>query len=338
MTLRDVARAANVSVGTVSKAFSGAADISAETADRIFRAARKLGCYEKYSRSRFPKKVVTLILHEYKSQYYATQAEHAERELTRRGFLVLRAEDSFSPEKQAELLRYYAFYAKVNGILLFSPPLFPLPKGLETPLVCIGNLDPVSNAAKRTDSIGIDFTHAMQNALSLLWEMGHRRIAFLGETLTNAKQKLFLQTVEDDFPSLTTLVITAPGRFEEAGMHGVETLRQLSSDPALPNPQIGNVTALFCAYDNMAVGAMHTCAKLGLRIPEDVSVIGMDDIPVARHLTPALSTVSSCSEELCTAACDLLAKKVDCRYYRARRQVTLDAVFLNRATVAPAKK
>lgn len=331
MTLRDIAKEAGVSVGTASKAFSGATDIGAQTAERVFAAARALGCYEKYSRSRYPRRVVTLILPESKSAYYAALAEQAERQLCEKNFLVLRAEDGFSSDKRKELISYYAFYAKVDGILLLETAKTSLPAGLETPLVYISN-DIPGKAPKKAEAVFLNFEGAVQAAVDALVERGHRHIAFLGERLTSAKQQIVAEAVARD-PSLKLTSVVGKGRFEEAGISGVCQLAELGYLDTFSD----RVTALFCAYDDVALGAMQECQRRGLSIPQDISVVGMDDIPLGRYLTPALSSVTSQPQTLCRAACDLLIKKVDCRYYRSPHPITVDAIFVDRETIRSAK-
>ena len=89
MTLEKLAKICGVSIGTVSKAFSGSKEISLKTKEKIFETAKKHGCYEKYAKIKFSKKVVAVIVPEFKSAYYVDIAVYLEEELKNKGFLTL---------------------------------------------------------------------------------------------------------------------------------------------------------------------------------------------------------------------------------------------------------
>ena len=112
MNLETLAKLAEVSVGTVSKAFSGSKEISEDTKDRIFALAKEHGCFDKYNKNRFEKKVVAVLCPEIKSEYYTTIATLLERQITSHGGIMLLSTTEFSEEREMTLFSYYASYCK----------------------------------------------------------------------------------------------------------------------------------------------------------------------------------------------------------------------------------
>jgi LacI family transcriptional regulator len=109
-------------------------------------------------------------------------------------------------------------------------------------------------------------------------------------------------------------------RFEEAGE---EIMREWLREGDMP-------TAVIAAYDYIAIGMIHTLQKEGSRVPEDIAVVGYDDIPRAPYLTPSLSSIGTPVEESCRMTVDLIMKKIDDHYYSSHEDVTLFARYVSR--------
>ena len=120
MTMRELAKAANVSVSTVSKAFHGGKDISEETREHIFSVAKELGCYGKFHQGKYNKKVIAVICPELAGQFYSTFTELLQEMIEKAGCICTISTDHFLPEVQAQLIEYYSEYLKVDGILVFD--------------------------------------------------------------------------------------------------------------------------------------------------------------------------------------------------------------------------
>ncbi len=260
MTLKDLAAEAGVSVATVSKAFKNADDVGEETKERIYAIAKKHGCFHKYYKERYEKKVVAVICHELNSAFYSTQLEYIKAYFARRNTDIIISTDDFDKDKQRELIQFHATLTKVDGIIAFG--LYqPVPKGIEVPVVAIGGNRELSH----TDSVRPNHRKAMCSAVSHPKELGHRDIAFIGEKLTAKYQNSFAYAMERyDLPN--DLQIITEARFEEAGLMGAESLLDKGK----------NFTAIVCAYDYIAIGAIKALNNHGLRVPEDISVIGSD--------------------------------------------------------------
>ncbi|MBQ8895092.1 MAG: LacI family DNA-binding transcriptional regulator [Clostridia bacterium] len=322
MTLRELAAEAGVSVATVSKAFKNSPEISLATREQIFEIARKHGCFHKYYKEQYDKKVVAVLCPEIKSNHYSEQVEYIQQRLARRNIEVLISTDDFNEKKQQQLIRLLADHAKVDGMIVFELRS-PVPKGIEVPVVAVGAMEGVAHA----DTIQGSSIRTMCAAVAHLKELGHRHIAFIGEGLTTRTSSVFEKALQQyELPHELTVV--AEGRFEEAGRDGVRRLLQRERP----------FTALICAYDYIAIGAIKELKKQGLRVPEDISVIGINNIRTAGHLEKGLTTIDQAKEAACDLACELLKKKMQNKYYCSGTEIEITGSLIVRETTGACKQ
>ena len=321
MTLRDIAKLCNVSVSTVSKAFCDAADISDETKQLIFDIAKQNGCYEKYYKGRYHKFVVAVICPEIDSQYYARFTEHLQEAIEREGGLMVVAIDRFDSNRQNELIEYFSASNRADGLIVFS--LGQLKKGYDIPIISIGK------ANGPVDSVVIDMDSAIEYTVKYLKSLGHRKIGFIGEPLTHGKQKIVMKHLsENSLIADKSDIVVVKSRFEDAGFLGAKRLLEQGSA----------CTAVICAYDPIAIGAIRFFEQHSYKIPEDISVVGMDNIDASKYLTQSLTTVDSHLEEVCTVVADLMAKKVKNRWVTAKQEIRISADLVIRESTGKAKE
>lgn len=319
MTMRELARLANVSVSAVSKAFSDAEDIGADTKNHIFNVAKEYGCYNKFFKGKYPKPIIAVIAPEINSAHYSTYIEVLQRIIEQSGAIMQVSSYEFDKERQNELIDYYSNYLKVDGIIVFSMGASDI-KEFETPIVSL-----FSSQNENVEAVGLDLRPAFKNAIKLLKELGHKNIAFASEGLTRGKEKMFCEYYipknEKDY------IFVSDKRFEQAGTDCAERIL------ASPIP----FTAIICAYDDIAVGVIRYLTEKGYNVPKDFSVIGIDNISVSRYLENSLTTLDPRYEELCSAAWSLLQKKMKNRYYKAKEPISFTAELVVRDSVAKAK-
>lgn len=320
MKLKDLAKLCNVSVSTVSKAFCDADDIGDETKEMIFEMAKKNGCYEKYYKGRYHKFVVAVICPEVNSDLYANFLNELQKAIAKVGGITVIAADGFDKANRVELVEYFASKDRADGIIAFY--LDELKKGYDVPIINIGK-DLTS-----VDSVNTDIKSALNDAVRHLKELGHRKIAFLGETLTEAKLKSFKDAmIENNIYPDDAYHIVSQKRFEDAGVWGAEKILKECPD----------CTAVVCAYDYIAIGAMKCFESHGLRVPEDYSVVGMDNIGRSEYLIKSLTTIDSHLSEVCSILADLMAKKVKCRFITAKQQIRVSADLVIRESTGKAR-
>ncbi len=308
MTMKELAKLANVSVATVSKAFCDAEDVSEDTKNHIFSIAKEAGCFGKYYKGKYHKKIIAIICPELKSNYYTRFVEELQSLIEQAGCMPVISTDGFSAVKQGELIEYYASFLKVDGILVFGMRC-ALKKGYETPIVSLFSCE-----ESRVDSVDIHFEPAMLEAVKTLTELGHRDIVFLGEKLTTGKAELYRDMMLKHGKA-RPVTVESEYRFEKAGEDGVSRL--LSE--GIP------FTAIICGYDNIAFGAIKQLKRAGFKVPEDVSVIGMDNISIGEYAETSLTSIDTAPREICMVAWNLLQAKLKNPYYLSRQNIAISA-------------
>lgn len=316
MTMKDLAKLANVSVSTVSKAFSEADDISEETRAHIFQLAREYGCYGRFFKGKYHKKIVAIICPELIGNYYTCFIDCLRELIEAADGMCVVSADHFSPTKQAELIDYYIAYLKVDGLIVFNLNA-PIKKAYDRPIVAL-----FSCKASYMDFVQVDLRGALDRAVELLTDYGHRKITFLGETLTKAKEEYFLEAASNR-GCVEAMVIKSRFRFEKAGEDGICQLLERRPD----------TTAVICAYDSIAYGAIRQLKASGLQVPQDVSVIGIDNISTSEYTKPSLTTIDTKPGEVCQIAWELLQKKMQSSGYGVRQTIDIQTRLILRDSV-----
>ena len=320
MTMQELARLANVSVSTVSKAFHQADDVSEETKQHIFAVAKQYGCYGKFFKGKYPKRVIAVVCPELKSQYYSIYVEKLQHIIEAHNAIPLVLSYNFDNATQAELLEYFSAYLQVDGIIVFALKN-QLKKGFNTPLVSL-----FSSQDETVDTVSVDIASAAKQAVACLRAQGHRHIAVAGEKKTKGRQETLCDALGIDMSDAAVYV--SAHRFEQAGIDCADRILQAK----IP------YTAILCTYDNIAIGVMKHLAAQGYAVPRDVSVVGINNIPFSQYAKPSLSTVDEHIDEMCDAAWQLLEKKMKNIYYHPPAPICLTGTFLRRESVGKTRE
>ncbi len=328
MTLQEIAVLANTSVGTVSKAFSGGRDVGSETRERIFAIARQNGCFEKYYKGPREKKVIAVLCPETESEYYGRLVGLFEQSLSLRDADTVVAVTRFDPAREARLFSELVYRLKIDGMILIGNGS-EIKNPDELPLVIIGQTK--QSKRNNADYVKNEISQAIDEAVRTLKEYGHRRVGFIGEPLTNSKLRIFRQAMRrHGLPLHEKYLVTDGARFAEAGEGGMQTLLERCRGDELP-------TAVLAAYDQIACGAMRCAQRNGLRIPEDMSFIGIDDISVTDYLGVPLSSIRAHLEDVCEQVIDLLFRRIENRHYREWQEIAIPARLQLRESVCKLK-
>lgn len=319
MNLEKLAQLAGVSLGTVSKAFSGSHEIGEQTRNRIFDLAKEHNCFEKYYKAKREKKVIAVICPELESSYYCSIVSRIESELNKHGAIMLLALSNFNGKKESEIISYLINSKSVDGIIIVTAHS-KVKFNKDVPIVAVNTRRDISEV----DCINVAFKDTIVEAISYLKECGHEKIAYIGETLTKSKQNMFLNAMQEN--GLTVKpdwLCVEKARFEDAGKAAMEKILSLDDQP----------TALFCAYDNIALGAIQTIRTHGKNVPDDYSVIGIDDIPIASHYSFSLTTIKSKRDTICDMAVELILKKIESKFFSLHQKISLRTELVKRNSV-----
>jgi LacI family transcriptional regulator len=325
-TIHDVAAAAGVSVSTVSKAVNGRYGISAETSRRVMEVVERLG-YESSlvaSSMRSHRTGVIGVLVADFEPFSAEILKGVGAALRRSRYDLLAYSGSRQVDNTGWERRSLSRLSGtlIDGAIMVTPTV--VHAQTEIPVVSIDpHTGPADLPSVESDSLG----GALQATRHLL-ELGHRRIGFLAgrpdlrsASLREAGYRRALQDAGIAFdPALVRsgFFLTALAR---------EPARALLSMPDRP-------TAIFAANDLSGIAILQVAAELGIRVPEDLSVIGFDDIPEASQMTPPLTTIRQPMQRLGTTAVDLLMSLMGGTEPEAMR-VQLPTRLVRRATTGP---
>ncbi|MBK6469792.1 MAG: LacI family DNA-binding transcriptional regulator [Betaproteobacteria bacterium] len=301
-TIRDVARAAGVSVATVSRALNGATNVLPETRQRIEDAARALRFTPSgAARSLITRRTDTIgaLLPDLHGEYFSELIRGIDQAARARGLHLLVSSSHGNADEAAAALR--AMNGRVDGLLVMSPHAdadflrHNLPGSLPAVLLNSG-IDLEDHASFVIDNLGGATTMTRHLVAS-----GRQRVAFITGAQGNDEAAQRLAGYRAGLkPGMREMVFD--GDFSEEA--GWAAGRRIANHKPRPD-------AVFAANDMMAVGCMAALHEAGLRVPDDIAVVGFDDIPIARYVTPALTTIRVPIAALGAAALDALVKAVE---------------------------
>lgn len=332
-TLTDVARAAGVSVGTVSKALNRRDGVSAAIADRIIEIARGLG-YQKRQLAPEPAAIASATILTYdrflvSGQFYGEILDGLLKEGDRRGLDM--AVDLLPTGGLEALLERGALFGATppEGVIILgidTPDLVDAVAALALPAVLVNGVD----RRMRLSSVSPDYHFGGWLAARHLLERGHRDIVHV----THPWRTSFTLRLDGFRDALADFGIAYdPERhLLDTGSRVLLSLdarqavdRLIAAGPLRP-------TGFVCAADMLAVGVVQALTAAGLSVPDDASVIGFDDLPVSARCTPPLSSIRIDRGELGRVAVDLLLERA-AQPERPVRRVGVGTALVERASV-----
>lgn len=300
MTYKKIAELANVSLSTVSKALSGSKEVSEELTEKIRKIALETGYFkEKNKRKIEYKKVktttVAIICPEIISIHYSKMITSIKNEVEKRGGLICVYIYDFDYEKLSRIIASLSLSKEIDGIITFSRGSFEVFPNI--PVVCVSE----SGESGECDTLYNDWESIFVSVAEYLKELGHRKIGFVGETNTVPKEKAFLSAMKAcGLYADKKSIYNISERFEKIG--------ELAAEKIVKDNE--GFSAFITAYDEVGIGLIHGLAKYNIRVPEDISVVGINDIPYSGYSSPPLTTVRISFEEQCSNAVKILYDKI----------------------------
>jgi LacI family transcriptional regulator len=311
-TQATVARHAGVSAATVSYVLNGTdngrVQISEETRQRVFAAVEELG-YVPDARARAlasgSTNTIAVLIPDLRNPHfgeYATGIEQAAREA---GYHILLSSSALNDEYALDILKVLA-RRQVDGLIVSSSFILEsedahaiLADILNQGLPIVGLSDNYG-----LDTVSADYRNATREAIAYLLSLGHRRIGMVNGT---GGQELGLDRLQPFRDSLQAAgippepeLIVECGPTIKDGYQAATHLLELASRP----------TAIIALNDLLAIGTIRAAADLGLHVPNDLSVIGYDNIPMADYLVPRLTTVTKDALNLGRKAFEVLLARL----------------------------
>lgn len=303
VSIKDIAKAAGVSHSTVSRALSDSPLVKAETQARIQRLAREMG----YAPNAIARSLVTrqtrtvgVVVTTIADPFVAEVVQGVEDTAQENNYSIILASSASEPERElaaVEMLRA----KRVDALIVTSSRVGALYlehlERIGVPVVLVNNHN--KQSGRYTFSVGVDNQHGGYLATSHLIERGHRRIGYISGPVERSdsaeRQAGYCQALDEaDIPFDPSLVIPGNGRLD-GGERALSALVDLVERP----------TAVFCYNDMTAIGMISAARKVGLSAPDDLAVVGFDDIPMAARFCPPLTTIAQPQHDMGRRAMDM---------------------------------
>jgi LacI family transcriptional regulator len=328
-TIAQIAQIAGVSVPTVSKVLNGRADVATPTRERVTQVIKEYGFVRNRAARALRKGktgMVDLILPRLDDEYFLPILEGVAQVLGEAGVRLVLTTSSTQPEEDVHSIDTITDHS-MDGILV----VLPSEKAIEhlersdRPFVLIHNQGDLLSIVP---SVRITSWEGGFVAASHLIKLGHRRIAYIGKT---ARARDAIERIAGYRAALDSAHLPIdpqlefPGEFREVdGYNATRTLL------ALPEPP----TAIFAGNDRQAAGVYRALHEVGMNVPDDMSVIGFDNLPFTELLSPPLTTIHAPRLELGRTAAAMLIRLINEEPIEMPR-VVLPTEFIERQSCRP---
>lgn len=329
-TLHDVAAKAGVSTATVSRCLNFPDQVAARTREKVMSAIRALDYSPNFGAKAMAAKrtnTIGAIIPTMENAVFARGLQAFQEELRQHGFTMLVASSSYRPDIEEEQIR--SLVARGADALLLigherAPDIYSFLEKQGVPSLVTWAYD----IDMPRFSVGFDNRAAMRDMAAKVIGLGHRDLALIsaeisGNDRARARQEGIRQAMQDAGLTSDQLQIIDTTYGIENGAIAFETLMRSATRP----------TAIFCGNDVLAVGALRRAREMQIAVPQDVSIIGFDDIELAQVAFPSLTTVHVPHREMGRRAAQVLVGLVQGAPMAA--SVRLDAKLMFRDSLGP---
>ena len=336
MSIEAVAKLAKVSTATVSRTINDSAKVSPETAERVRKAIEALHFYPNVNARALGSgrsNLFGLIISDITNPFFPELVKSFEDLAVSNGQDVLIANTNYDPQRM-ELCVRRMLQRRVEGVAVITSEM---DEGLvasfsrrHIPIVFLDSIAPGPGVS----CVRIDYKAGIDSAVQHLSHLGHRRIAFISGPMrlpsARIRYRAFMESTASDHLERNPQLIEEGNHQVDGGHRAMK--RILASDV--------RPTAVLASNDLTAIGAMGAITEAGLRVPEDISVVGYDDIQLSAFTTPPLSTVRLPREEIARSAFDALIQAMQPNVSQSAwgQEYLVHPSFVARKSTGPARK
>jgi LacI family transcriptional regulator len=285
MSLNAVAKKAGVSTATVSRVLNDLKVVKNSTRARVLKAAQELNYHPNLharSLARGKSRTLGILVSNMENPFFFDIFRTLESAAHARGYEVVVANTDYRSEQLLSSARLMIGW-RVAGLAAIvsemEPDLMQVLTDTSIPVVFYD----VGTPRKNVTNVRVDYRRGMKKIVEYLCSLGHKRMAFVGHHATfgplRERKKSFLDSVSNCTQDAETQVVASTDGLEG----GRQAARELLASPSRP-------TAILCVNDFMAVGVLRELRDQGVRVPDDISVTGFDNIRLAEFCSPALTT------------------------------------------------
>lgn len=328
-TIIDVAKRANISKSTVSRVLSGNAyGVSEDAVRKVMEAVRELGYVQnkiatslRTSRTR----VILLAIPDITNSFWAEVARGVQDEMEQQDYVVVVANSDWNVEREKRFLdlagRHRFDAVMLNAFEMDAEVL----NRLRCPLVLLGERHP----GGQFDVVGSDTHAGVIEGLHHLYEQGHRKVALAvsdikdNEGFVSSRYRAYRDFHSEKDIALRAELIIKSRLTINGGKALVDQILSLEDRP----------TAILCGNDLVAIGFLQQCREANIRVPEDFSIMGIDDIPAASLILPALTTIRKPKYQIGVTAAKQLVKRIENEADSKPVRILLKGELIQRETV-----
>jgi DNA-binding LacI/PurR family transcriptional regulator len=332
-TLADVARHAKVSTATASRVLHNTGPVSQDLRQRIETSVAVLGYTPRLASKHPDEGTIALLVGDLLNPYFPEIVRGVQEEVDNCGLILTLYNLTDHPQRQRQLLHKLSKPA-VEGVILTGSS--PFPELLEwqqrhkIPLVLLNRR--VSQPG--VHCIMVDFENAMYRATQHLLSLNHTRIGHLASPSTGEIAQARRRGIEAALKEAGLTLrpewcpIVPPGTEVEGGFQAIRALLDL---PVGERP-----TAVIAFNDVIALGALHAVCAYGLHVPQDISIVGVDDIAIAAHAHPPLTTIGQPKYRMGKLAVQTLRRMIEGRISSSNNCTLLESPLIVRESTGPA--
>ncbi|HLH33065.1 MAG TPA: LacI family DNA-binding transcriptional regulator [Alloacidobacterium sp.] len=315
LDIRDVAKHARVSIATVSRTINRVPTVDKDLAKRVWKAIEELNYFPNTQaralvsgRSR----LFGLLISEITNPFFPELIQGFEDFAIENNYEILIGSTNYDPERMEICIRRM-IERNVEGVAVMTfgieEPLLDELVSRNIPMVFVDAAPPNENVS----TLAVDYHRGIREGVQHLAALGHRKMGFISGPMhqrsAHLRKDAFLESVAE-------IGVQPAGEWLVEGDHtlegGMQAMEQILKRKELP-------TAVMCSNDMTAIGALRVLAKAGLRVPDDISVIGFDDIHLAEFVNPPLTTVRMARNDLARAAFAALRSHVEPSHSHAKK-------------------
>ena len=306
MNISEIAKRANVSTATVSRTLNQSGPVKAATARKVWRAVTEMNYFpNSHARALVSgrSRLIGLIVSDITNPFFPELIRAFQDLAAQKQYDILLTSTDYLTSRMTECLRRM-LERKVDGVAMMTSEMdLGLIKELSRRNVPIVFMD-VGQTGPRMSHVAIDYGNGIRQAVDHVASLGHRNISFISGPLdlhsARTRRQAFLDGLRHHGLTTDRKMIREGTHTAEGGEEAMSALLRLSRPP----------TAVVCSNDWTAIGAMHAVHAAGLAVPADLSIVGFDDIPLARYTNPALTTVRMTASDVGATAFNALFRLI----------------------------
>ncbi len=331
MNLEEVARRAKVSTATVSRVLNNASVVKSTTRARVMKAITELRYHPNLHARNLAggkSRTIGVIVSNMENPFFFDIYKAVESQAHSLGYEVLVANTDYSSGQLVNSIRLM-IGRRVEGLAAIVSEMAPeLIDELGDSRIPVVFYD-VGTPRRNITNIRVNYRRGIEKVVDFLHTLGHRRLGFVGHHAMLGPINERMKTVLDAVARIPELEVRAAADSDtlEGGRAATKELLDSGFHP----------TAIICVNDMMAVGALRELRERGLRVPEDISVTGFDNVKLSEFAYPALTTVHIPRDRIGRIICDRLIQ-ADEKSTVADREIVIDPEFMLRESTGPAPR